>query len=104
MALSQDDSTTNVVIRASICITVDQRLLLVGRRQQISIEGSFEMQETYQVQKRQSNCKIASQNFPLNNFFSTCQCKNAKKITSVASMDQNLPIEQTNFFSTSGRL
>jgi len=79
MALSQDDSTTNVVIRASICITVDQRLLLLGRRQQISIEGSFEMQETYQIQKRQSNCKIASQNFPLNIFFQLANARMQKK-------------------------
>jgi len=59
------------------------------------------LQETCQVQKRQSNCKIAFNISKLVFFCQLANAKTAKKITeavaSVVSMDQNLPIEQTHF-------
>ena len=60
--------------------------------------------------KNESNCKIA---FNISKLISKSIFVNlptqelqkiAKAVTSATSMDQNLPIEQTHFFSTSGRL
>ena len=67
------------------------------------------LQETCQIQKRQSNCKIAFNISKLlfKSILSICQrknCKKYRKIASVASVDQNVPIGQTHFFSTSGWL
>jgi len=61
----------------------------------------------FQHSKKPAKCKNDSQtakshlipeNFSLNLVLSTCQCKNCKKITdTVASMDQNLPIDSVGF-------
>jgi len=62
----------------------------------------------YKNDSQTAKSHLISQNFSLNLFSSTSQRKTDKKITeavaSVALLDQNLPIEQTHFFSTSGRL
>jgi len=55
------------------------------------------LQETCHIQKRQSYYRLA---FNISKLLS----KSAKITEAVASMDQNLPIEQSHFFSTSAWL
>jgi len=63
------------------------------------------MPNTKTTNNQTAKSHLISKNFSLNLFSSTCQRKNCTKITeavaSVASMDQNLPFEQTHFFLTS---
>jgi len=62
---------------------------------------------TLQVQKRQSataKSHLIPQNVSLNLLLSTCQHKNCKKIIDAVALMDDLRIEQTHFFSISGRL
>jgi len=66
------------------------------------------MPNTKTTNNQTAKSHLISKNFSLNLFLSTCQRKNCTKITeavaSVASMDQNLPFEQTHFFLTSVKM